>query len=509
MFTDIAGYSALTQQNEARTLELLQEHRQLLRPLFPRYGGREVETAGDSFFVEFASTLDAAHCAVALQQLLFARNAKEPSERQIWMRIGLHVGDVVQMGENVHGDGVNIAARILPLAAPGGICLSEDVARQIQNKLDLPLLKLGRGELKHIHLAMDVYRIVLPWEKKRLAFIERWAFAPQRKRTRRVLSGAGALVLVVLFIWVGLSRWQRVAEQHRDAGMGGTAGTTQSAATSASPEPLVLDKRRIVVLPFVNLSADAENEYFSDGMTEELISRLSKIRGLEVIARTSAMKYKGVAKDVAEIGRELQIGTVLEGSVRKAEHQVRVTVQLINVHNQMHLWSQDYDRELTGVFAIQSDIAQRVTAALQGQLLTAEQQQLAKQGTENLEAYNLDLKGHYYFNKQTKAGLQKATEYFEQAIAQDPAYAQAYAELARTYAFLGWWGYSPPKEVLPKARALAEKAVAMDTQLGDAYLALALVILHDWDWGGRRTTFSAPLRSTRALCLLITVIRII
>jgi TolB-like protein/Tfp pilus assembly protein PilF len=247
----------------------------------------------------------------------------------------------------------------------------------------------------------------------------------------------------------------------------------------------VLDKRRIAVLPFVNLSADPDNEYFSDGMTEELIARLSQIRGFAVIARTSAMKYKGSAKDVAEIGRELQIGTVLEGSVRKAEKQVRVTVQLIDVRTQMHLWSQEYDRELQGVFAIQSDIAQRVTEALQGQLLTAETQQIAKQGTANLETYTLVLKGRYYFHKQTKAGLQKATEYFAQAIAKDPAYAQAYAELARTYAFLGAWGHSPPKEVMPKARALAEQAVTMDNQLADAYLALAVVkTWYEWDWGG-------------------------
>src|SRR5262249_24245708 len=152
-----------------------------------------------------------------------------PPERQIWIRIGLHVGDVVQMGQNVHGDEVNIAARIVPLAAPGGICLSEDVARQIQNKLDLPLLKLGRGELKHIHLAMAIYRIVLPWEKKRLAVLERWAFALRRKRTRRVLSGAGAMVMVVLFALAGLYLWQRMAEQKRDAGMGGKQGTTQGA----------------------------------------------------------------------------------------------------------------------------------------------------------------------------------------------------------------------------------------------------------------------------------------
>jgi adenylate cyclase len=248
------------------------------------------------------------------------------------------------------------------------------------------------------------------------------------------------------------------------------------------------------VLPLVNLSADPDNEYFSDGMTEELISRLSKVRGLEVIARTSAMKYKGVAKDVAEIGRELRIGTVLEGSVRKAGNQVRVTVQLINVHNQMHLWSQEYDRELQGVFAIQSDIAKRVTEALTVQLLTAEKQQITKQGTENLEAYTLALKGRYYANKLTKAGLQKATEYFEQAIAKDPAYAQAYAEFAQTYAFLGWIGYFPPKEVFPKARALAEKAVEMDPQLADGYFASALVkLVYECDWGGAEKDFQRAL----------------
>jgi adenylate cyclase len=176
MFTDIVGYSALMQKNEALTLELLAEHRNLLRPLFPRYGGREVETAGDAFFVEFASALQAARCALEIQHTLHDRNAAVPPERQMRLRIGLHVGDVVYLGKNVHGDKVNIAARLLPLAAPEGICLSEDMARQIQQQIDAPIVKLGRAELKNIALPMAIYRVVMPWEKRHLPWTERLKF---------------------------------------------------------------------------------------------------------------------------------------------------------------------------------------------------------------------------------------------------------------------------------------------------------------------------------------------
>jgi class 3 adenylate cyclase len=213
MFTDIVGYSAFMQRNEARTLQLLEEHRQLLRPLFLKYQGREVETIGDAFFVEFPSALHGIRCAIAIQQTLHERNTPLPLESQIRLRIGLHVGDVVHVGDHVHGDKVNIAARIQPLAEPEGICLSEDMARQIHNQIALPLRKLGWAELKNIALPMDLYRIVMRWEKPRVAWSERLQFRLRRKRTRRMVGGSLAVVLWMLGMVVGWSLWERAMEK--------------------------------------------------------------------------------------------------------------------------------------------------------------------------------------------------------------------------------------------------------------------------------------------------------
>jgi adenylate cyclase len=257
-----------------------------------------------------------------------------------------------------------------------------------------------------------------------------------------------------------------------------------------------LDKYRLAVLPFVNISQNPEEEYFADGMTEELISHLSKLRALRVIARTSVMQYKGTGKGIADIGRELQVGTILEGSVRTAANQVRITAQLIEVPNQTHLWSMEYDRAFQDIFAIQRDIATRVAKALQGELLGAEKEQLEKQGTANLEAYTLYLKGLYHLNKQAKGWIEKSKAYFEQALAADPNYALAYAGLAECYNFIPWHSPTPPQEAYPKARAAAEKALELDDTLAEAYVALAYgKMLYSYDWEG------AERASTRALAL--------
>ncbi|MCI0528171.1 MAG: hypothetical protein L0Y56_12100, partial [Nitrospira sp.] len=296
-----------------------------------------------------------------------------------------------------------------------------------------------------------------------------------------LMVGVGVVLLVV----VGVMIWQ---------GMGLLRPDRMEEAVSSS-------KHRIAVLPFVNLSGDEKEEYFSDGMTEEMISQLSKISRLEVIARTSVMKYKGKDKDIAEIGQALKVGTVLEGSVRKAGDKLRITVQLIDVASQGHLWSQDYDRELKDVFFIQSDIAKNVAEALQVQLLASEKQRIEKKGAENVEVYNLYLKGIYYIQKQTKEGLEKGKEYFEHAIEKDPSYALAYAGLARYYNILGVWAYLPPKETFPKAKAWAMKALELDGTLALAHNSLAYAMMrYDWNWEG----FEKALSWTRTLRLLIT-----
>ena len=244
-----------------------------------------------------------------------------------------------------------------------------------------------------------------------------------------------------------------------------------------------MDKYRIAVLPFANISADPEDEYFSDGMTEELISKLSRLHALAVIARTSIMQYKGTEKGIAEIGQELQVGTILEGSVRKAGDQLRITAQLIDVASQAHLWSEDYDRDLTDVFAIQSDVAQHVAQALQITLKPAEATQIEKAGTDDLEAYNAYLQGLYHFSRYSKEGFERSIEYYEQAIARDPGFAKAYAAMALAYDLLIEFGYLPPDEGYPKVKETAHRALEIDATTAEAYTVLAAAAgFYDRDW---------------------------
>jgi len=456
MFTDMVGYSAMVQKNESLALTLLQEHRKILRPIFPKHNGEEVETAGDAFFVEFKSALEAAQCAIEIQKVLQERNSKVETEKQILIRIGLHIGDVVHMGKHVHGDGVNIAARIEPLSAPGGICLSEDVYRQIHNKIDLPIMNLGPQKLKNIQSTIDVYCIQFPWESKQKIklFASPFKFFLQRNVVSFILILFA--VISVLFIW---NKFQ-------------------------SPSIKELNNR-IAVLPLVNISQDNEDDYFAEGMTEELISQLAKISGLSVIARTSVMKYKNTKMNIKEIGRELDVGTILEGSVRKTSDKARITIQLIDVETQEHLWVEDYDRELKDIFEIQSDIALRIANELKVQLLSTEKQQIEKRNTENAEAFRSYLMGKYQLNNRTPESLKNALKYFNTAISLDPNYALAYVGLTDCYTLISGaaYGYIPREDAIQKANDAIRKAIEIDPTSAEAYNSLAYLKFRlEWDW---------------------------
>ncbi len=453
MFTDMVGYSALAQKDEALALELLEEQKRILRPLFPQFGGKEIETAGDAFFVEFASALHAVRCAVEIQTRLHERNLRTAAARHILLRIGLHVGDVVHRRKHVHGDGVNIAARIEPFAPTGGICLSEDLARQIENKIELSLVRLGRGELKNIQLPVGIYRVVMPWERKSSARAERLSFFLKQKK-RPVYAGLalGMGIAVAALVLVPFVR-----------------GPTES--------------NSIAVLPFKNISGDNEGEYFSDGMTDEVIGQLSKIRALRVTSRTSIMQYKNRQKSVREIGEELHVASVLEGSVRKVGNRVRILAQLINTSNDQHLWTEQYDGVLTHIFAIQTDVAIKIAKALEATISPTEKDRLERKPTENLEAYDLYLKGRYYWNKRLPDKLNRGIQHFKEAIARDSTYALAYAGLADSYTILGNYNLDPPQQTYPEAKAAATKAILLDSTLAEAHASLGFAIMnYDWDW---------------------------
>lgn len=454
MFTDMVGYSALTQKNEPLALELLEEHRRLLRPLFPKHNGTEIETAGDAFFVEFVSALDAMRCAIEIQTKLFQRNSTIEPERHIRLRIGLHLGDVVHQGKHVHGDGVNIAARVEPCAKPGSICVSEDIARQVENKINLRLIRIAKRELKNIQLPVAIYRIEMPWEKMPLPFADR--FSSVLKSNRKFLYGTLAVAVVALLA-LSIPRFFT---------------------------PLPANSNSIAVLPFRNLSEDKGNEYFSDGITGEVIGQLGKIAGLNVISQTSVMQYKGPEKqNLRDIASALNVGTVLEGNVQKAADRVRIGVALTNPANGYQLWGKTYDREMTNSFSIQSEVAQKIAEELEATISPTEKERIEKKTTENFEAYDLYLKARYYWNKRLPVSLNKGIEHFNQAIAKDPNYALAYAGLADSYTILGNYNLLPPQQTYPKAKTAASKALSLDSNLAEAHASLGFAIMnYDWDW---------------------------
>jgi serine/threonine-protein kinase len=287
-------------------------------------------------------------------------------------------------------------------------------------------------------------------------------------QSKRAYFYTGVVSFMVLLFGAGLYLWQS-AEKKNDA--------------------VSFDKYRIAVLPLANISPDPQDEYFAEGMTEELISSLSKIGGLKVIARTSVMQYKDVAKGVTEIGRELKVGTVLEGSVRKVANKLRITLQLIDAQSQEHLWSQDYDREFADVFAIQSDIAQRVADVLKVQLLPETKRQIEKKPTENLEAHNLYLRGRFYWNKRTEESVRKGFEYFKQAIEQDSSYALAYAGLADSYIILAFYNATRPEEALPKAKEMTLKALEIDDKIAEVHTSFGHIKQNELDWVGAEREF--------------------
>jgi len=408
MFTDIVGYTALTQENESATMRLLEEHRKLIRPIFASHSGREIKTIGDAFLVEFESALDAILCAIAIQSAMNDR--KLARGEKLTVRIGIHIGDVIEKEGDVLGDAVNIASRIYPLAEPGGICVSREVFSQVKNKVPHIMEKMAPVGLRNVSEPVEVFKVVMPWDKGQAA---------------------------------------------------------QSAR---------LDSRRIAILPFANMSPDPNDEYLADGITDEIITTVSGIGGLKVISRTSVMGYKGTTKKLTEIGRELSVGSILEGSFKKAGSKIRVTTQLIDVAGDEHLWAKNYDRSLDDVFEVQSDVAKQVADALRVQILTPERERIEKKPTESTAAYTLYLKGRYHWNRRYFEDMKKATEYFEQAVKEDPGFALGYVGLADCFVLLrDNWGVDIV-ENLEKAKGMVAKALELGPELAEAHTTKAFVL---------------------------------
>lgn len=422
MFTDMVGYTALGQRNESLSLALVEEQRSLLRPVIARHQGREVKTIGDAFLVEFTSAVEALRCAYDAQRAVKEFNLGLPDEKRIHIRVGIHLGEVVEKEGDILGDAVNIASRIQPLADDDGICVTQQVYDQVHSKVDLQLVSIGKKSLKNLSEAIEVYRMEMPWKKERI-------------------SSTG------------------------------------------------LDNKRIAVLPFVNMSPDPNDEYFADGLTEELIDRLAQVKSLKVIARTSVMSYKGGKKKAGEIAKELEVGALVEGSVRKAANKVRVTVQLISASTEEHLWSSRYDSDLSDIFAIQTEIAENVTKELKVQLADSEKRNLESRPTANAEAYALYLKGRYYWNERTKPSVEKGLEYLREAIDVDPGFALAYSDLADAYVVMTDYGMLPTSEALKKVEEYASMALQLDSTLSQPHASLAIVQERNFNWADAEIAF--------------------
>src|SRR6266568_280663 len=498
MFTDMVGYSALAQRNDKLALELLEEHRALLRETFPRFNGTEIKTIGDAFLIEFNSALEAAQCAIEIQRTLAKRNHDVTAERRIEVKIGIHIGDVVHRGGDVYGDGVNNASRIEPVAGPGGICVSMDVERQIRNALEARFEKLAPTELKNISVAMDLFRIVLPWEEPSKSEIRKVPvrLGPKTEIEKRSVASAATkwigIAALILFA-VGLAWWLAHQFFVRIPKSREAVRAINKEEERRSPASLPISQKSIAVLPFVNMSADKNDEYLSDGVSEELITALSKITGLQVKARTSSFAFKGKNEDIQKIGELLHVSHLLEGSVAKAGNKLRITAQLIQASDGNHLWSDTYDRDMQDIFAVRSEVAQKVAAILKVRLLGEDKKQLEKKPTENLEAYNLYRQGRYYGDRVSEEGIKKALPFFEQAIQKDPRFALAYAGMADSYVAAAD-AFIAPREAFSKAKEAAQKAIELDDTLAEAHASLGLLHYHyDWDWAAAEKEFKRAL----------------
>ena len=490
---DVKGYSRLMGEDEKATVETLKQFRQVFRHLVQECHGRVVDSPGDNIMSEFGSVVDALESAVKIQKVLQKKNASLPENRRMEFRIGVNLGDVIDDEGLIYGDGVNVAARIEGLSEGGGICISGTAFDQVKNKLDVGYQYLGEHSVKNIAEPVRVYRVLMKPEYAGKVIGEK---GPKTRKWRwAAIGGAMVLIMVagVLVVWHQYFR---------------------SPLEPASVERLAFplpDKPSIAVMPFANISDDPEQEYFSDGITDDLITDLSKISGLFVIARNSVFTYKGKPVKIGQVAEEMGVRYVLEGSVRRAKDRVRINVQLIDSTTGGHIWAERYDGKIDDVFALQDKITRRIVAALTVKLTVAEEKQFARKETDNSEAYDAFLKGWAHYLRETPDNFVMAIQYLEEAIKLDPNYGMAYAALSLTY-WQSWkrlwhvkiglfqWhdarfqaekflkkAMQPPTPLAHQvtsamflhlkrhgeAIAEAEQAIAMDPNDADSYIALA------------------------------------
>ena len=472
---DVHGYSRLMGADEAGTHAALTAYRGVIAEAIARHDGRIVGTAGDSVLGDFPSVVGALNAAVEIQRALAARNAGLPADRRLEFRIGINVGDVIVDGEDIFGDGVNVAARVQALAAPGGIAISGAVYDQVRNKLDLNFRDRGSHRVKNIAAPVRVYGVPLEGVATR--------------RTTRLVRGvwigmiaAGLAVLlpaVLLTIWPG--GWPQWRGADRAPG-----GHTEATATAvrAPTEPVAGARPTIAVLPFVNQSDDPEQDYFSAGVTEDIISALGRFSSLSVMSWNAVAPYKGRTVAPGQLSHELGIRYVADGSVRRSADRIRVTIQLTDAKRGVLLWSERYDRSVDDIFALQDDITRQIVSTLAIRVTNLEQERATAKPTDNLSAYDYYLRARQSFRQFTRPSNLRAQEQLEKAIELDREYADAYAALAWTHsksAEMGWTEW--PDRELARAHDLAQAALRLDpsNQLGHILLAIVDTYHQEYD----------------------------
>ncbi len=452
MAADIVGYSRLMDNDEEGTYTaLLSARSELIEPGIEEHKGRIVKHTGDGFLAEFPTVMSAIHFAMSLQEEMGRRMAEVPAERQIKFRIGVNLGDIIidETGD-IFGDGVNVAARLEPIAIPGGICISGAVYDSVHKKLDAEFNDLGPQEVKNISTPVRAYDIRWPGEAGKP---EERAVKPQKQKPKALVIGAAAVVVIGIVLWF----MNPIGESDTE-----------------------IPENSVAVLPFVNRSPDPEQEYFSDGISEELLNILSRVGGLRVPARTSTFKFKGQNLDVGEIALQLNVAHVLEGSVRKAGNRVRINAQLIDADTGYQLWSDNYDRELDDIFAVQDEISRSIVDALR-EVLNLEADAPVPQAfaASSTEAYDQYLLGQHFLRDRRVASIETAIDHFSTAIAADENFAPAYAAQSIAWMLLvsgyGSYGNLSLEEATDKALPLAEKALELDPESAEAHAARAQI----------------------------------
>jgi len=452
---DVEGYSRLMGDDEAATVHTLTDYREIMAKFIQQHKGRVVDSPGDNLLAEFVSVVDAVQCAVEVQQLLKAKNAELPEDRRMQFRIGINLGDVIEEGERIYGDGVNIAARVEGLAEGGGICISGSAYEQIENKLALGYEDLGEHTVKNIAKPIRVYRV--PMEprvrKEKRAGLRRWQ--------RAALAAVVILIIGAVAIWNFYFRLPPIEPA--------------SIEKMAFPLP---DKPSIAVLPFVNVGADQDQDFLADGITENIITALSKTPKMFVIDSNSIFTYKGKSVKVQQVAENLGVRYVLKGSVQRSGDRLRITAQLIDALTGHHLWAEQYDRDLEDLFDMVDGITHEIVIALKVKLTSGEQVRVWAKGTDNIKAWEYFSKAISFLSLNSKDYNLKARKLLEQALKTDPNYASAWSALSFTYCLEYIWGWSDnPNISLQRSFDHAEKAISLDDSDAFAHAALGLAYL--------------------------------